>query len=88
LFFVEVNSLHLLLHFQVRASYPDFAENDYVSRSKKNSGSNEALVHPALSLACSGDWFEFSEGVGKLGQLLQVEVAVLVDVAVTTVLLE
>jgi hypothetical protein len=57
---------------------PDFAENDNVSRSKTNSGSSEVLVHLALSLACSGDWFEFPKGVGKLRQLLQAEVAVLV----------
>jgi hypothetical protein len=57
---------------------PYFAENDYVSRSKTNSGSSEVLVHPALSLACSSDWFEFPKGIGKLKQLLQAEVAVLI----------
>lgn len=47
-----------------------------MSRSKTNSGSSEVLVHPSLSLACSGDLFELPKDVGRLGQLLQVEVAV------------
>jgi hypothetical protein len=39
--------------------------------------SSEVLAHLALSLACSGDyWFELPKDVGRLGQLLQVEVAV------------
>ena len=75
-FFVEVNSFHLHLQSPSTNFLPVLVEKDYLSRSKINSGISEVLVHPARSLACSGDWFELPKNVGGLGPLLQVEVVV------------